>query len=237
MAVNAVQTLRDEIENGIVTGDFQPGERLDETQLANRFGVSRTPVREALMQLGAIGLVEIRPRRGAVVVELGPRRVYEMFEVMAELEGMAGALAARRFAAADRQALLEAHRRCEDSAKRGDSDAYYYDNEAFHGAIYTASRSTFLAEQCTTLHRRLRPYRRLQLRVRNRMSTSFAEHAGIVEAILAGDAEAARSRLRSHIVVQGDRFSDLIASLDGIKQGRAAAGPALAASTGAAARK
>ncbi|MGH7003339.1 MAG: GntR family transcriptional regulator, partial [Alphaproteobacteria bacterium] len=90
MAENIVQKLRDEIENGIVTNQYSPGERLDEMQLATRFGVSRTPVREALMQLSAIGLVEIRPRRGAIVVDPGPHRIYEMFEVMAELEGMAG---------------------------------------------------------------------------------------------------------------------------------------------------
>lgn len=77
MSENIFYKLRDDIENGIVTGEFEPGERLDETQLAMRFGVSRTPIREALMQLSAIGLVEIRPRRGAVVVDPAPQRVYE----------------------------------------------------------------------------------------------------------------------------------------------------------------
>lgn len=213
MAENIVQRLRDEIENGIVTNQFAPGERLDEMQLAKHFGVSRTPVREALMQLGAIGLIEMRPRRGAVVVEPGPYRIYEMFEVMAELEGMAGSLAARRHTDTDRTELLAAHGRCEQSAKAGDADTYYYDNELFHQAIYIAGHSSFLIEQCTALHRRLRPYRRLQLRVRNRMKTSFSEHAGIVEAILSGEAELARTLLRQHIAVQGDRFSDLVATL------------------------
>lgn len=213
MTTSTFHKLRDEIENGIVTGTFAPGERLDEVQLASRFGVSRTPIREALMQLGAIGLVEIRPRRGAVVVDPGPNRIYEMFEVMAELEGMAGSLAARRCTEEDRAKLLAAHAECERSMKRGDADAYYYDNEKFHHAIYEASHSGFLIDQCKALHRRLRPYRRLQLRVRNRMNVSFGEHAGIVDAILAGEAEAARRLLRSHITVQGDRFGDLIASL------------------------
>ena len=95
----------------------------------------------------------------------------------------------------------------------GDSDAYYYDNERFHKAIYAASHSGFLLEQCVALHRRLQPYRRLQLRVRNRVATSFAEHCGIVEAILGGDAEGARTRLRQHVGIQGERFSDLVATL------------------------
>lgn len=82
--------LRDEIENVILSNAFSPGERLDEMVLARQFGVSRTPVREALLQLDAIGLIEIRPRRGAVVIDPGPHRVYEMFEVMA---GRAGRIA------------------------------------------------------------------------------------------------------------------------------------------------
>lgn len=210
---NVVQRLRDEIENGIVSNTFVPGERLDEVQLAKRFGVSRTPIREALMQLNAIGLVEIRPRRGAIVIDPGPHRIYEMFEVMAELEGMAGSLAARKLTDADRAAILAAHGDCERSSSKGDSDAYYYDNERFHRAIYAASHSGFLAEQCTALHRRLQPYRRLQLRVRNRVATSFAEHGTIVEAILGGDADLARTLLRQHVNIQGERFSDLVATM------------------------
>lgn len=213
MAENTFHTLRDEIENGIVTGEFEPGERLEEVQLATRFGVSRTPIREALMQLSAIGLVEIRPRRGAVVVDPAPQRVFEMFEVMSELEGMAGALAARRHTEEDREALLSAHEKCKAAALSEDTDRYYYDNELFHRAIYAASHSGFLEEQCTVLHRRLRPYRRLQLRVRNRMKVSLKEHGETVEAILAGDVNASRELLRNHVAVQGDRFSDLVASL------------------------
>lgn len=212
MVDNAVRKVRDEIENGVVAGEFAPGERLDEVMLSKRFGVSRTPVREALMQLSAIGVVELRPRRGAIVVDHSPQRVYEMFEVMAELEGLAGALAARRCTAADREALTAAHERCRASAKTGETDAYYYDNEEFHQAIYAASHSGFVAEQCDVLHRRLRPYRRLQLRVQHRLKASFDEHDRIVQAILTGDADGARSHLRAHIVVQGDRFGDLLSA-------------------------
>jgi DNA-binding GntR family transcriptional regulator len=79
----------------------------------------------------AIGLIAIRPRRGAVVVEPRPHRIYEMFDVMAELEGMAGSLAARRHTDTDRTELLAAHGRCEQSANADDADTYYYDNELF----------------------------------------------------------------------------------------------------------
>jgi DNA-binding GntR family transcriptional regulator len=205
--------LRETIEEQIATGELPPGCALDEATLAEQHGVSRTPVREALIQLAAEGLIEIRPRRGAVVTSIGPGRLLEMFEVMAELEAMCARLAARRMSAAERADLLAAHQACEAARTDQDSDAYFYCNERFHAAIYAGSHNAFLSEQAQQLQRRLRPYRRLQLRVRNRISTSFAEHETIVNAILAGDANTASAALRDHVVVQGERFGDLLASL------------------------
>jgi DNA-binding GntR family transcriptional regulator len=205
--------LRDQIENEILTGALPPGHRLDEVSLATRFGVSRTPIREALFQLASAGLVEIRPRRGAVVAEVGPERLVQMFEVMAGLEGMAGRLAARRHTEVDRLNLQRAHEACRRAAETGDTDAYYYENELFHMAIYTASHNPFLIEQCTALHRRLKPYRRIQLLVKNRVASSLAEHEAVIEAILDLDGDRAERLLRDHIVIQGDRFSDLMATL------------------------
>ena len=89
------ETLREALEQDIVTGKFRPGDRLDEQSLAARFEVSRTPIREALMQLASTGLVELQARRGAFVASLSFKDVVERFEVMAGLEGMCGALAAR----------------------------------------------------------------------------------------------------------------------------------------------
>ena len=210
--------VRDLIEEGIATGRFPPGMRLDEMELAERFNVSRTPLREALFQLASSGIVVMQPRRGTVVAEVTPHRLVEMFEVMGELEALCGRLAARRMSASDHQHLLDAHHACERARKAMDPDAYYNQNERFHHAIYEGSRNGFLTEQASALHRLLRPYRRLQLRVRDRLPTSFREHEGIVEAILAGDAELTAQRLRAHVVVQGQRFADLIASLAGLQK-------------------
>ena len=207
------EKLREAIEESIATGAFAPGMHLEETELAQRFGVSRTPLREALIQLSSMGIVVLRPRRGAVVAEVTPQRLLEMFEVMAELEAMCGRLAARRMSDPDHAVLMRAHMACEAACSAQDPDAYYHENEQFHHAIYAGSHSGFLIEQTTAMHRRLRPYRRLQLRVRNRLATSFSEHNGIVDALIAGDAEAASERLRLHILIQGERFTDLLASL------------------------
>jgi len=205
--------LRDKIENAIVDGSLPPGTRLDETELAERYGVSRTPIREALLQLAHSGLIEIRPRRGAIVAEVGLDRMIEMFEVMAELEAMAARLAARRCTASDMLALTDALSACREAAAREDRDGYYYENERFHFALYRASHNGFLEEQCIAMNRRLKPYRRLQLRVRNRLGTSLAEHEAIVEALAAQNPEQAERRARGHVVIQADRFSDLIASM------------------------
>ncbi|MDD2918315.1 GntR family transcriptional regulator [Rhodoferax sp.] len=203
----------EKIEEQIATGELPPGCALDEARLAEQHGVSRTPVREALIQLAAEGLIEIRPRRGAIVTSIGPARLLEMFEVMAELEAMCGRLAARRMSEGERADLLAAHQACEAARTAQDSDEYFYCNERFHAAIYAGSHNAFLGEQAQQLHRRLRPYRRLQLRVRNRISTSFDEHDAVVRAIVAGDAAAAAAALHDHVVVQGERFGDLLASL------------------------
>jgi len=207
------ERVRELIEEGIATGEFAPGMRLDETELAERFDVSRTPLREALFQLASAGIVEMQPRRGTIVAEVTPHRLVEMFEVMGELEAMCGRLAARRMSALEHERLMNAHHACERSCKVMDPDAYYYENERFHHLIYEGSHNDFLTEQASALHRRLRPYRRLQLRVRDRLPTSFHEHEGIVDAIIRGDADLTAQRLREHVVVQGQRFADLIASL------------------------
>lgn len=207
------ERLRESIEEEIATGKLLPGSRLDEVELATRFGVSRTPIREALRLLLGEGLVETRPQRGAVVAQVTPQRLIEMFEVMAELEAMCARLAARRMSDAELAAVEAAHEACRGSAAARDADAYFYANERFHYAIYAASHNNFLFEQAAALQRKLRPYRRLQLRVRNRIQRSFDEHQAIVDALRSGTAEQLVTSVRNHVLVQGERFADLVSSL------------------------
>lgn len=212
--------LKESIEEEIATGVLPPGSRLDETSLGRRFGVSRTPVREALIQLASMGILEMRPRRGAIVPELGPHRLVEMFEVMAELEGMCGRLAARRMSDAEHQELARVYKSCESAFKSGDPDDYYRQNEVFHHTIYAGSHNTFLVEYASTLHKRLHPYRRLQLRVRDGMNTSLSEHQQILDAIVTGNPVLAAESLRWHILISGERFGDFMACLQRDTGGR-----------------
>ncbi|MFZ6849569.1 GntR family transcriptional regulator [Undibacterium sp. RuRC25W] len=210
---NRSTSLREEIEEMIAMGHLQPGHHLDETELATQFGVSRTPIREALIQLASMGIIDMRPRRGAQVATISPQQLVEMFEVMAEFEAMCGRMAARRMSKAEMQELQAAHLACQSASNTDDTDDYFYQNEQFHQLIYQGSHNEFLSTQALNLHRRLRPYRRLQLRVRDRVKMSFHEHDQVVEAIMAGDGEQAAQLLRGHIIIQGERFADLIASL------------------------
>ncbi len=206
--------LRAKLEEEIITGVLKANSRLDEASLAERFGVSRTPVREALIQLSTAGLVIKLPHKGNFVAEVGPTLLIEMFDVMGEFEAMAARLASRRASKEEIAAIRQAHQVCSEAAVSGDPDEYYYKNEIFHKKILDAAHNSFLTEQSGQLHKRLKAFRRLQLRTRGRMNSSFQEHENVVNAIEAGDLQAAAEEMRNHVVVQGERFADLLATIN-----------------------
>ncbi|WP_105404932.1 GntR family transcriptional regulator [Neorhizobium sp. T7_12] len=204
-------SVRDAIEQDIVTGFYSPGDRLDEAGLATRHQVSRTPVREALIQLSTMGLVKMVPNRGAFVTQLTITELVEMFEVMGELEAMCARLAARRIRPEQLKLLEAAQAACAAAQQAGNSDDYYYANAEFHRLIYEASGNGFLAENAHALQRRLKPYRRLQLRVPGRVNSSLSEHEEVLAAIRDRDDARARDAMRNHVVIQGEYFSDFLA--------------------------
>jgi DNA-binding GntR family transcriptional regulator len=199
------------LEEEIASGMLQPGTRLEEVALAERFGVSRTPIREALRLLSASGLIELRPRRGAVVASLSTDRILEMFEVMAEMEATSARLAATRMTQKERVALQQQHLVCGKVGATGDGDDYYEQNARFHDLIYRGAHNQFLYDEVRRLRRRLQPYRRLQLRLQGRIEASFDEHTDITEAIVARDVQAAAEAMRRHVSVQADRFGEWFA--------------------------
>ena len=214
MNAKTADRIREDIEQAILTGEFADGFRLDEVTLCNRFGVSRTPVREALNQLAASGLVEMKPRRGAFVRLPGFVEVVEMFEVMGELEAMCARLAAKRISDEQLKRFGLACERCEAAEAANDVNGYYRENEAFHQLLYEACGNGFLRAQALQLQKRLQPFRRMQLQVRGRVRQSLDEHRRIREAIEAGDSKRAAQTLRDHVTVQGERFFDLMRGLN-----------------------
>ncbi|MDA9824682.1 GntR family transcriptional regulator [Alphaproteobacteria bacterium] len=208
--------IRDSLEQRIVEGELGNGKRLDETELSSFYGVSRTPVREALQRLAESGLAEHLPRRGTFVRSPSLSQLVEMFEVMAELECMAIRLAARRATADDIDALEKDNETCRAAVAANDTKKYYEVNARLHGRIYQMSGNGFLASEARRLHNRLRPFRRLQLRVRGRMEESMAEHDIILAALRDGDADRAMETMKKHITIVGVRFNDLVSSFNTI---------------------
>ena len=208
--------IRDSLEQRIVEGELGNGKRLDETELSSFYGVSRTPVREALQRLAESGLAEHLPRRGTFVRSPSLSQLVEMFEVMAELECMAIRLAARRATSNDIDALEKDNETCRAAVAANDTKKYYEINARLHGRIYQMSGNSFLANEARRLHDRLRPFRRLQLRVRGRMEESMAEHDIILAALRDGDANRAMETMKKHITIVGVRFNDLVSSFNRI---------------------
>jgi DNA-binding GntR family transcriptional regulator len=214
MSSRSADEIRENLEQRIVEGELEDGQRLDEVSLAKRFGVSRTPLREALRMLAGSGLVELIPRRGAFVRHPGIVELVEMFEVMAELEALCGRLAARRVSPGELADIALSARACEQAMQKEDTDAYYHRNEEFHQLIYKAAGNSFLSAEARRLQKRLRPFRRMQLRARGRMRQSMDEHSLILKALTDGDANLAADTLRSHVTVQGEKFHDLLSSYE-----------------------
>ena len=193
-----------ELSDEIVAGRLGPGVRLDEQSLADQFELSRTPVREALVRLAAMGLVEKRPHRGVVVAPLTAEKLTHMFEVMAELEAVCARLAARRMSAVEGQELEAEHLATAEIARAGDFERYEAANRAFHRSVYLGSGNPMLIETAEDFRRRINPFRRAQFHVEGRIARSFGEHGAIVAAILRRDEEAAYLAMREHLLTVRD---------------------------------
>jgi DNA-binding GntR family transcriptional regulator len=191
------------ISDRIVTGVMHPGEKLDEVSLATRYDVSRTPVREALGQLAAMGLVERRPNRGAIVALVSPEHLASMFESMAELESICARFSAERMTVGERRALEIEHQAALRLVRAGAEEDYELFNTDFHTRIYKGAHNPHVYGLTTMTRNRLAPFRRAQFRLEGRLEKSWAEHDRIVDAILRGDAEASGLAARRHVSIVG----------------------------------
>lgn len=199
MSTTSVDRIYKLIAEQIITGDLQPGEKLEEKVLASRFGVSRTPVREALRELSARGLIDLVPRRGGMVAEIGIERLSDMLDAECELEGLCARLAAMRMTALEKGELRDLHDRLKAAAGQQDGAAYLAMNHAFHDLICAGSHNMTLADSTRALRERLSPFRQSQADEQGRRFTrSVEEHEAIVAAISRGDADQAYETMRLH---------------------------------------
>jgi DNA-binding GntR family transcriptional regulator len=205
--------VRRQIADQIISGALRPGQELDEKKLAEAFKVSRTPVREALRQLAAASLVEWLPHQTAVVAKITPSKMVEMFEVMAELEGFCGRLAARRMTAAEHANLITIQKKFRPFVNARDREGYHALNKTFHNAIYSGAHNKYLADLAGALYDRLAPYRAFQLKRPDALRLASEEHQGIIDAIMASDGDEACRRLIDHVSLSNELFADLVAAL------------------------
>jgi DNA-binding GntR family transcriptional regulator len=187
------------IADRIVTGVLRPGEKLDEIMLAGQFLVSRTPVREALGQLSAMGLVDRRPNRGAIVAVVTQQHLASMFESMAELEAICARLSAERMTTAERRLLEQGHEASRRLVQLGAEEDYEAYNVTFHTRLYGGAHSSHIHEITAATRSRLAPFRRAQFRLPGRLAKSWKEHDAIVTAILRGDGAAASVAAKAHV--------------------------------------
>ena len=206
------EKLATAIADGILDGTLKPGLRLDELGLARQHGVSRTPVREALRQLMQSGLIDMRPRKGAVVSKATPVQIESLFVAMAEMEATCARLAAMSMTPIERRRLQARHDAMTALAATGDPDAYSDANVAFHSAIYAGAHNAPIAEFALGLRRRVGPFRRAQFQVEGRLRRSNQEHDAVVRAILSGDAAGAHAAMLHHVSLVEDAFETFAAT-------------------------
>tara|TARA_R110002033_G_scaffold76033_1_gene127701 strand:- start:210 stop:854 length:645 start_codon:yes stop_codon:yes gene_type:complete len=186
------------ILEAIDIGQYRPGDRLVESELADRFGMSRTPIREALQRLETQSLLA-RDGRSLIVASLDHNQMAELYVVRGELEGLAANLAARHATAEEVRVLREMVQA--DNKLLNDPAAMARANRRFHKQIHLASHNRYLVQQLDLVHRSMALMATTTLAAEGRAEIAQQEHDAIVRAIEAGDGAAAGTALREHISV------------------------------------
>jgi DNA-binding GntR family transcriptional regulator len=205
--------IRQALENLIVNGDFLPGDRLDEETLAARFMVSRTPIREALLQLQATGLIDMQPRRSARVCSFSVQKIIEAFEFNAEIETICIRFAVRRMTKSERVGLKTIVTEMRRIVKRNDVEAYAHANRRFHLAIHCGSHNGPAETNARMLSAQLAPYHRQILMIPTQLEVSLEQHDQITRAVVAGDENKAATLMKEHVGLNDAAFRDFIALL------------------------
>ncbi|MDJ0630546.1 MAG: GntR family transcriptional regulator [Rhodobacter sp.] len=196
---SSAQRIEAALMEDIAAGALRPGERLDETGLAERFGVSRTPVREALSRLTAQGILVARDKRGVQVAEYSREQLAQIFEAMHEIETVCARLASQRLSLLARAEIEAAQARCVEVAEAGDFAEYLRANEAFHLAIYKATGNPYIAELASDFRRRTGPFRAKKFATKEDLVASAKSHEDLLASIFSEDSQTASKGMRDHM--------------------------------------
>ncbi len=194
------QEVAERLRLKIFAHELPPGTRIDEQSLTVAYGISRTPLREALKVLAAEGLVTLVPRRGCFVTEISEQDLDEIFPLMALLEGRCAFEATRRATAADLAEIEAIHQQLEAFAASLQIESFFEANQAFHFRIQEMSGNRWLKQLVQDLRKVLKLTRRFSLSAEGRLAQSLTEHRALLAAIMAGDAELAQTVMHDHIL-------------------------------------
>lgn len=194
------QEVAERLRQRIFAHELPPGARIDEQALAIDYGISRTPLREALKVLAAEGLVTLRPRRGCFVTEVSEQDLDDIFPLMAMLEGRCALEATTRATPGNLAELDKLHGQLERFAESHEIERFFEANQAFHYQIQEMSGNRRLRQVIQDLRKVLKLTRLLSLGIDGRLQQSLAEHAAILAAIKAGDAAGAQAAMHDHIL-------------------------------------
>ena len=203
VTINEYLPLRDVVfhtlRQAIITGEFAPGERLMEISLAERLGVSRTPVREAIRKLELEGLVVMIPRKGAEVAKITEKRLKDVLEVRCALEELAATLACQRIDEEGKTKLNNAHQEFINGIEKGDVLEITNLDEAFHECIFELTGNDRLVQMVNNLKEQMYRYRMEYVKGKDHHQTLVQEHNELLAAIISGEEESARNIMRQHI--------------------------------------
>ena len=209
------------IEARIIKRELKPGDRLPERLLAEEFGVSRTPVREAIRQLVDTRLVTDNGRRGALVASLSISELLDAFLVVAELEGLAARQAAKRMRHEQIIKAFDANALCQKASEVKDTETFNAMNMVFHNLIIAGSHNAMLQSQLSTARTITFPYRHYVSSLPGYMAQSVEEHDALLKAISNSQGDAAYQLMRDHVRLQGEQIEDVIHHLERQNSGTA----------------
>lgn len=193
------QEVAERLRERIFAHDLPQGAWIDEQAVAEQYGISRTPLREALKVLASEGLVTLKPRRGCYVTEISERDLDEIFSVMALLEGKCASDTARKASSGDMRALQAIHDKLEIAGARGDIEGFFEANQLFHGKVQEIADNRWLEQVIADLRKVIKLSRHHSLFSEGRLEQSLSEHRLILTAFTARDAALAEQRMREHI--------------------------------------
>lgn len=197
--LSTAQRIEQSLLEEISAGELSPGQRLDEVGLAERFGASRTPVREALSRLTAQGILVQGEKRGVFVAEYNREQLSQIFEAMHEIEAACARIVSQRLNFLARSDIEDAQAECLAAAEAGDRTAYLRANEAFHQAIYSATGNPFMAEIASEFRHRTGPFRAKKFASREDLVASAHSHQALIDDIFSEDGVTASNGMRLHM--------------------------------------